>query len=323
VWYLSQLLLERRATRRKPQKFKDPLEMKLLKRCTALLAIGSLFVFASCEKQPDRDPEPSASASSVALTFGVYTADKPSAVVAQFRPLLDQLELAVGQQLNQAVEIKLDIAATYEKGIENVATGTVDFARLGPASYILAKQQNNELSIAAIESKKGEKVFYGVIAVHQQSEIDSIEDLKGKRFAFGNEKSTIGRYLSQQLLQEHGISASDLESYEYLGRHDAVGAAVGGGFYDAGALKESTFKKLVAKGTPIRVIAKFPNVTKPWVVAAKNDPQINAAIKNALLSIDHPEALKALGKQGFLEGSDADYTKIRESMDRNGDFFNR
>jgi phosphonate transport system substrate-binding protein len=294
-----------------------------MKIFTTILALGALLIFSSCQKKEDDVTVAAVPESSVELVFGIYTADKPSTVVAQFRPLLNQLEIAIGQQLNQPVHIKLDIAATYEKGIENVVAGKVDLARLGPASYILAKQQNDDLSIVALESSKGKKTFYGVIAVHEQSDIDSIEDLKGKTFAFGNEKSTIGRYLSQQELYENGILASDLKSYEYLGRHDAVGAAVGGGFYDAGALKEGTFKKQLNKGIPIRAIAKFPNVTKPWIVSTRDDSQLNIAIKKALLSIDEPATLRAFGKQGFLEGTDADYARIRQSMENNDDFFER
>lgn len=72
--------------------------------------------------------------------------------------------------------------------------------------------------------------------------------LRGQTFAFGDERSTIGRYLSQLLLVQHGIRADELLSYEYLGRHDRVGTAVGAGQFDAGALKESTFRKLKKKG---------------------------------------------------------------------------
>ena len=47
-----------------------------------------------------------------------------------------------------------------------------------------------------------------------------------KSFAFGNELSTIGRYLAQQYLMQHGIHEKDLSHYKYLGRHDRVGTAV-------------------------------------------------------------------------------------------------
>ena len=248
------------------------------------------------------------------LTFGVYTTDKPTDVVAQFRPLLNRLEQKLTTELEQDVKIKIDITASYQAAIKNIAEGKTDFARLGPASYILAKQQNEEIQIIAIESNKGKKTFQGVIVVHQDSPIQSIAELKNKSFAFGNENSTIGRYLSQKLLFENGIKSTDLASYEYLGRHDAVGSAVGARRFDAGALKEGTFKKLVAKGTPIRALRTFKNVTKPWITHGETSPPVLEALSKALLSIEDAEALDALGKQGFLKGSDSDYSVIRQSM---------
>lgn len=48
-----------------------------------------------------------------------------------------------------------------------------------------------------MESRKGKKVFYGILAVTIDSNITKVEHLKGTRFAFGNEAATFGRYLSQ------------------------------------------------------------------------------------------------------------------------------
>ena len=180
----------------------------------------------------------------VNLKFGVYTSDKASTMVKMFRPILNELETRLSEKLNKEVKIKLQVANDYEKGISNLVNGDVDFARMGPASYILSKEKNPDLRLLAMESKKGRKKFYGIIAVHEQSDINNISQLKGRSFAFGNERSTIGRYLSQHVLSEQGIYAKDLGKYDYLKRHDRVGAAVGSGQYDAGALKESTFKKL-------------------------------------------------------------------------------
>ena len=186
-------------------------------------------------------------AAEVGLTFGLYASDKPSAMVRQFRPFLDVLESEVSDILGEKVEIKLKIANSYEAGRKNLSVGKVDFTRFGAASYVLVKDAAPEVSILAVESKKGKKVFNGVIAVHAESEIRNIADLKGKKFAFGSETSTIGRYLSQFYLMEQGVRAKDLSSFEYLGRHDTVGSMVAIGKFDAGALKEGTFKKLVKK----------------------------------------------------------------------------
>ena len=257
----------------------------------------------------------------VDLKFGVYVSDKPTEMVRKFRPVLDALEASMSGELGEPVHIKMHVAGDYEAGIEDLVTGAVDFARFGPASYVLAKERNPELRILSVESEKGTKVFYGIICVAEESPIRAVEDLRGKSFAFGDSRSTIGRYLSQDLLIRHGITAKDLAVYDYLGRHDKVGTAVARKQFDAGALKEGTFKKLVAKGVPIRAIASFPNVTKPWIARGGLAPKIFAALRAALLRMRDPAALKALKKDGFLEGGDDDYAVIREAMASNARFF--
>ena len=197
-----------------------------------LIILGSIFCITDAMAE-------------IKLTFGVYTADKPTVVVKKFKPLLNVLENSLTRQLGEKVKIKLQIANTYDSGIENLTSGQVDFARLGPASYIEAKNQQPGIGVLALEAKKGKKQFNGVICVRADSPIKTISDLKTKRFAFGDKKSTIGRYLSQLYLFKNGLKAKDLSAYNYLNRHDKVGAAVASGQYDAGALKESTFTRLV------------------------------------------------------------------------------
>jgi phosphonate transport system substrate-binding protein len=254
------------------------------------------------------------------LNFGVYTSDKPSSMVKQFRPVLNVLEAALTSELGEKVQIRMQVAKTYREGIENLVNGRVDFSRVGPASYIEVTRQEPNISILAIESKNGKKIFYGIICVRRDSSIKRIEDLRGTRFAFGSERSTIGRYLSQNYLLEQGIRASDLAHFKYLGRHDKVGAAVAINTFDAGALKESTFKRLVEKGEPLRELARFPNVTKPWIAGKYLSPAMRDVLGRALLKLDDPIALKALKKSGFLPGKDDDYSVIRAAMDANSKF---
>jgi len=177
-------------------------------------------------------------------------------------------------------------------------------------------EQNSGIQLVAMESKKGSKRFKGVIVVHTDSEIQSLDQLAGLSFAFGNELSTIGRYLAQSHLLEAGISGSDLQEFAYLGRHDLVGEAVGAGRFSAGALKESTYRKLVAKGVPIRALMSFENVTKPWLASANVAPSVAAAMRRVMLSSEHEEIVRQIAKNGFLEGSDADYDFVRRAMEK-------
>ncbi len=257
----------------------------------------------------------------VDFKFGVYAADKPTVVVKKFRRILARLERDLTERLGQNVTIQLQVASSYEKGIEAAVSGAVDIARVGPASYVEIKRRDPLVRVLAVESARGGKQFNGVICVAKDSPIQHVRALKGKTFAFGNANSTIGRYLAQQYLADNGVLAADLDHYEYLGRHDKVGHAVGLGQFDAGALKEGTFNRLVKQGVPIRKIAQFPNVTKPWIARSGLDDDLFLAIRGTLFGLDDPEALKALKKDGFLAGDDADYAGIRLAIEDNGRFF--
>ncbi|RTE65296.1 phosphonate ABC transporter substrate-binding protein [Amphritea opalescens] len=261
-------------------------------------------------------------AAEIKLSFGVYTADKPTVVVRAFKPLLKQLERFVSDDLGEPVTIKLQVASSYAAGVSDISLGRVDFSRLGPASYVETKAQQSGIQILALEAKNGKKRFSGVIAVGADSAIRRVSDLKGKRFAFGDESSTIGRYLVQQYLVEHGLHADDFSHYDYLDRHDKVGTAVALGQYDAGALKQGTYQRLVDNGAKLRILVMFYNVTKPWIARAGLDERVVTALRAGLLNITDPVALKGLQIHGFVEGDDHDYTVIRRAIDHNSRFFN-
>jgi phosphonate transport system substrate-binding protein len=255
------------------------------------------------------------------LDFGLYTSDKPTDMVRLFQPVIRALEDNLAAAVGHPVKIRIQVAKSYELGVDNLTTGRVDFARFGPASYVMAKQSEPNLRIITMEQKKGKKYFYGVICVRQENKQLTVDQLRGKRFAFGNERSTIGRYLSQLYLLDHGLHARDLSGYAYLARHDLVGTSVAAGRYDAGALKEGTYNKLVAKGAPLATLVTFRNVTKPWVAKAGMDDNLFSALQQSLSAITDPKALQALGVDGFVAGEDRDYDTIRESIARNPAFF--
>lgn len=255
------------------------------------------------------------------LAFGVYTTDKPTSMVNQFRPLLDALEAGLSERLGEPVTIRMQIAKTYEEGLQDLVKGRVDFSRFGPASYIEAKRLEPKISILAIEANGGQKTFNGVICVHADSDVQRLEDLRGRSFAFGDNGSTIGRYLAQLYLFRHGVRAGDLAAYDYLDRHDVVGTAVASRRYDAGALKESTFEKLVRDGQPLRALATFPVVTKPWIARKNLPPELAAAISAVLLDMRDPRLMKNLEGDGFVPGDDSDFELIRQAIELNEQFF--
>lgn len=246
------------------------------------------------------------------LKFGVYTSDKASTMYKTFKPIINALHKQLREH-DSDTSIELKIYKTYEQGIEAIVQGEVDFMRMGPSSYILAKEQNAGLGLLAMELRKGKKRFRGVIIVPSDSPINSLEQLNGKRFAFGNRNSTIGRYLAQAELINAGVHGKDLNLFSYLGRHDKVAYAVSLKDFDAGSVKEKTFKK-VSKEEKIKALHYFDNVTKPWVSRADLDSATAKSLTSALVSLDDKKALKVLKVSGFAAAKDQDYEFVRRGM---------
>jgi phosphonate transport system substrate-binding protein len=192
------------------------------------------------------------------VTFGIYTSDKPTVMYQKFKPIIDYLQDRLKQNGSNAT-VKMKIFPSYAAAVDALVAGKVDFMRFGPASYIMARDRDENIRLLAMEHKKNKKRFYGVFIVTKNSTINSINGLKGKSFAFGNQNSTIGRYLSQAELVKAGVRSADLSRYDFLGRHDKVALAVAVGNYDAGVVKENTFKKY-AESKGLKKIAQFPNV---------------------------------------------------------------
>lgn len=247
------------------------------------------------------------------LEFGVYPSDRATVMYRKFSPILDAIRVPLENQLDREVDIHMTIFENYESGIKALANGDVDFVRFGPSSYILAEKLNPDIKLLAMELRKGLKRFNGLIIAHKESKIKELKDLKGKSFAFGDENSTIGRFLAQSLMVEHGIDADTLASYEFLGRHDKVAVAVMTQTHDAGAIKSSTYKKL-CDPEEIIVVRAFSNVTKPWVASSTLPEHVCDAITESLLMLENQQVIGELGCSGFAVTSPEEYDIVRESM---------
>jgi len=230
-----------------------------------------------------------------------------------FTPILESIQDSLSKELGRPVELGLTIFKSYDDGIQALVEGKVDLVHFGPASYITAKEKNPSIQLVAMEHEKGEKRFKGVIVVQKDSPIQTIEDLRGKRFAFGDKNSTIGRYLVQAQLVDNGIYAKDLSSFKYMERHDQVAGAVELGDFEAGSVKSNTFKKYAEKGT-LRKLAEFENVTKPVVARSGFDAVILTAVQNAFYELKDEAILKDLKISGFMPTSDSEYDFVRDGM---------
>ena len=126
------------------------------------------------------------------------------------------------------------------------------------------------------------------------------------------------------MLLEAGVGVERLGSFEHLGHHDAVAAAVLRGDYDAGAVMESVAAQYEAEG--LMTLAQSPPIPEFNICAARELPgAVQEALRAALLALSRDEAagaavLEALYADytGFAPATDADYAGVREMMRKLG-----
>jgi phosphonate transport system substrate-binding protein len=259
-----------------------------------------------------------AAAQSQIVRFGSYASERPSEEMRKLEPFQRYIETSL---LAQGFDARVDVRIfpTYEEGIDAMASGDIDFSRLGPVSYVTAKQKNPALILLAAEAQEGDKEFPAVMVVPKDSPIRTVADLRGKRFAFGDPLSTSGRYLPQAELVKAGITAKGLAEFEYLGRHDKVVFAVASGRFDAGATNINTFRKY-ADSKNLRELVRYPSPTHAWVARNKLAPALVNALRKALLEMTDPRLQELIDRNGFLPATDADYDGLRRVMNAAKEF---
>jgi phosphonate transport system substrate-binding protein len=245
------------------------------------------------------------------LNFATYSSERPSEELAKMEPIRSALE----RELNAGgsrFRVTMRIYTTYDEAVDAAASGQADFSRLGPASYVRAKARNPGLLLLARESIGRSGELNGYIFVPSDSPIRRIEDLRGRRFAFGEENSTTGRYLPQAALVNAGIRARDLAEYRYLGRHDKVAFAVATNSFDAGAANEITLRKY-GQQKGLRPILSLSGPAHAWVARKDIGEELRQQLVRALMALQPPE-LERIGRDALISARDSDFDAVRRAM---------
>jgi len=250
------------------------------------------------------------------LIFGIYTTEPTPAVYAKVRPVLDQIERNLG--LEGAPErILLRVFPNYWDAVTALAQGEVDFGRFGAASYVQLRKLNKDVRSLVNETSEAPRI--GVFVVKAEADIRNLAGLKGHTLAFGDPLSSSGRFLAQRELVQAGVHAQDLKDYAYLGRHDRVAEAVGGGHYDAGVLSEALLETY-GIGHKLRVVHSFSIPPKVWVARSGEDEEFVQALTEAIQKVQGAEVLGGLDIRGFVPVEESAYEVIRDSLEKAREF---
>ena len=251
------------------------------------------------------------------LTIGVIPAEDTEQVAATFEPIAKYVGEEVG------VETKLYTATDYSGIIEAMRSGEAEVAWLGPLSYVLASQRANAEAIAVQLLEEGTKdpTYQSFIITRKDSGVRSLEDLKGKNFAFVDPASTSGNLFPRQAFKEAGMDPDeDLAEATFAGGHDASALAAANGDVDAGAVASTTFESMIAEGilneNDVRKIWESdPIPESPIAVRGDLSPEAKDKIKEAFVGMRPEdvgeEEISPDGAVGYVAARDSDYDVIR------------
>lgn len=129
--------------------------------------------------------------------------------------LTSSAPLFIGIEHGLFEEVGIDIDVTWFDAAQPIAvavtSGDIDVGATGiTASLYNMVAGGEELLIVADKGREQEGYSSTALLVHPDSDIESIEDLKGKQIGITQTGSTY-HYMAGRLLEEHGLSTDDVE----------------------------------------------------------------------------------------------------------------
>jgi phosphonate transport system substrate-binding protein len=238
----------------------------------ALLLVGSALSAAGDELQ--------------VLRISAIPDEAPTELLRKFEPLQKYLEQQLG------LPVKFTPVIDYAASVEALAAGKVDMVWYGGFTHVQARRRTNGVAYAIV-MRESDLTFHSRFITRVDSGINSLEDLKGKTFAFGSVSSTSGHLMPRYFLQQAGLKPEeDFKRFSFSGAHDATAKWVETGKVDAGALNGAVWDKLVREGKVDTAKVKVfwttpPYVDYNWTVRGGLDRQLISRIARAFLNLDY------------------------------------
>jgi len=251
------------------------------------------------------------------LKMGLIPADDAAEMLRAYEPVKEYLSEKLG------IPVEIQVTSDYTAAIEAMRSKHIDMAWFGPFSYIIAANvAGAEAIVNGVRRSDGKSDYHSIIVVRADSGIETLEDLKGKSFAFVDPASTSGNLIPRKMLIENGINPDkDFSMSYYAGTHNSVEYAVANRKVDAGADSDNSYDRMVKAGEIDpkinKIIYTSPSIPgSPIVVRGDLPADFKRKIQDALISMDEQTILKVGGWgdiASYQTVSDSDYDVIRET----------
>ncbi|MFH1376327.1 MAG: phosphonate ABC transporter substrate-binding protein [Candidatus Woesearchaeota archaeon] len=250
------------------------------------------------------------------LKMGLIPADDAAEMLRNYEPIKEYLSEKLG------IPVEIQVTSDYTAAIEAMRAKHIDMAWFGPFSYIIAANVADAEAIVNGVKEDGKSTYKSIIVVNANSGIKTLEDLKGKSFAFVDPASTSGNLIPRKMLIENGIDPdNDFSTQYYAGTHNAVQYAIANGKVDAGADSDNSYYRMLEAGeidseVNIIIYESEPIPGSPIAVRGGLPKDFKKAIQDALIAMEEQTIHKVDGWGGIIRYqavTDSDYDIIRDT----------
>ncbi len=213
----------------------------------------------------------------------------------------------------------------------HLGTGREAFAIVDAVEYAEIITGDNDVVLASAVNGAGNTERVGLIVTRADSPVQSLGELKGKRFDFGPKGDPLMDVAAVCALSRAGVRMADIEKDKLLGeyRHlfsQDVAKAVVYEKVPAGIIDEAEYNKWPDKGgslllgtvskDQLRVLDRTPPVPEMVVLASKRtDPALVAKVRNYFLEDVNKKQLTVLtwlGVKGFRAAQREQYVPFAQ-----------
>jgi len=248
-------------------------------------------------------------------------------VQAPWQPLQTELAKLLGQDV-QVLQLRaFQVRSKFERG-------ELELALVSAADYVQIAGDDVCSLLAVCHNPDGSDHSGGFIVTADTSDIQSIDELKGKRFAFGPRNDPILHIAAGQALIDAGVELGDLakELLPPYGFHTDSFEAAKAALYEgatAAVVTQAEFDSWPESGGLLlqgklgrdrfRILAKTPPVpNRAFLAGAKADAKLAQRVREYLLekAQSQPDVLKALGVGGFEQAAPQLYKPFAEMYEK-------
>lgn len=176
--------------------------------------------------------------------IGIVPYYSPEKIWKLFKPFIDYLNKETDR-----IKWELRLYHKAKDVIDGLCSGEIDIALLGPIPAAQSYEKCKAKPILVSLGSDGKASYRGVIITNDQN-INSLKELKGKRFAFFK-GSTISYFMARHMLEKEGITMEMIKPVFIQGQ-DGIVASLFNNEVVAGTIKESLYEKI--KDSGLRVI---------------------------------------------------------------------